>query len=607
MHSSLRRSTLSQLPFRLRLRAQGALATGTADAQAHIDHILDTCDDLHNVNNPPAGAADTLRALLVVPFELLETSSIPALAALDSTALAASLDRVVPALHMLFYMSSAPPAAFADIWPRVWAWLQVLELSLYESKVPDDCISAMLAALVSMDQNTTSRTIARAPMHATAGVVPFLGRIWRYISPLRPSLVDHVDYDYLHGTLITFPWTPDLINELAQDLPRSKKCTCCDKQGSALRSLLPLVTVACTSEDHMVTLRSVGLIKAATKLLERAAAEGESASPLVKKVLKMLTTLLTPSNNYADLPEALEAGLLTTLMKILVDDELVDVPGHLFYNFLGGIIPGAAFHRDNMRALGKVIPALEQLDISALIDSPAEPERMCYEWTSCLDLLRHNLPFVAHNPDEKAMCHNSLCLAIKPRTEFRTCSGCRIALYCDRACRTVAWDAGHRTTCAQDKLTPPPARFLRQIVAQDCFSSLAIAVLDDNQLQKHPQAEPEAHLEGRGADGSREAAISINGGVIPFSRAFPDEEQPTEFSFALYLVKLPDERAADVRLVQKSTEATRRRRVEGLQEVLALIPEGQFKLHEADMVFPDQAYAALLALSAELEREDEFF
>ncbi|KAJ7067471.1 hypothetical protein C8F01DRAFT_668148 [Mycena amicta] len=469
MHPSLRTNELNQLLPSLRKRAKAAADKSLED----LEQVASHCSTLSKAS----------RYYLPIVYANLDPADIPdpTPAEVDSTP-PPSVRRALRAFELLSYIVDAPPVAFKELWPRIWAWLQLVDL-LADSHAtfwqPFECSAVVFLAPFG---NFVDHCVAMAPIHSTPGVLAFFGRLWLRLRGITGDDA-HQAIIVLHDVLRTFNWTSALLEELAQDLPGgandlmaliveglsfNPNCSSCGRLLPSLSSLLAL-THAAMDSDHVETLFSRGIVKVLTGLLRPL--NDLDAVEVLDIALHLLAAQLFMTDRYEYLPQALRAGLLPALAEILQNRAADTIPAEVFTRFLNDVLSGGTMYRRVARAARDELSDFPPVDWTRFRDDKA----IRAAWSSDKALLTQSAVAVKfyESPEfvRRQMCQNSHCKAIKPISELKRCVGCCIAFYCDKRCQRAGWAAGHGKYC---KTAGPElfvrtgeSRFLRYLVHAD--------------------------------------------------------------------------------------------------------------------------------------------
>ncbi|KAJ7067491.1 hypothetical protein C8F01DRAFT_1121457 [Mycena amicta] len=471
MHPSLRTNELNQLLPSLRKCAKAAANKSLEDLEQVVSHCL--------------ALSKASRYYLPIVYANLDPADIP-----DPTPAEAgstpppSVRRALRAFDLLTCILDAPPGAYKDLWPRIWAWLQFVELQAVWRATFWQSFEVAAVVLLSPFASIVNNDAAMAPVHSTPGVLAFLGRIWIGLRGITTADANRAVL-FLHDILGTYRWTSALLDELSEDLPRGANdlttliveglsfdpnCTSC---GLLRRSLLLLCawTHAALTSNNLAALFSAGILKAVIGVLRPL--NDLDLVECLQVALRLLVLHLFMRDRYEYLPQALRVGLLPALAAILQNRAVDAIPAELFIHFLNDIIPGGTMYRRVARTARDGLSEFPQVDWTRFRDDKA----IRAAWSSAEALFTQSAGAVQlyESPEfvKREMCDNRKCQVIKSISELKRCAGCCVTFYCDKKCQRAEWAAGHGIYCKHVSaesirvLHTGEYRFLRYLVHSD--------------------------------------------------------------------------------------------------------------------------------------------
>ncbi|KAJ6502413.1 hypothetical protein C8R45DRAFT_976565 [Mycena sanguinolenta] len=439
MHPSLALSNLRQLHLALRRRALAA-------AEGNID-------ELEALNRSGAH----LTRLLHVYYSGLDTAAIPSLLAqLDGSEaqiLTRKVAQVVICLQGLLSIDSKglfPQPPSADLWLRVWPWLEFLDTyhdllpPLLRPEVRISDFSPLLLINVLARDEATARL-----MVVTPGFRILIFRVWAQ-SFDQKSLVPTQNGSF------------DTVCVLMQNVPLTVTAECDFEEaieGSG-GSRLALARLCVNHVKSVVkpAVMSPGDFSMRTVLLflqRRSEADLSFRSPSFAQQNSMfifcwaVKYYLRIPYGHDTITEALRAGLLRALLAY---GRMAPPPEPQYLEQLDEILIFFSRSSVYLSFLLQLRLSIEELNIP--IDGQTfRGFSLSDKWESLWSILQVRWDFMEkylrrEKTTVMATCSNMSCQAIAHKSEFKCCSICKSCKYCSKACQTHDWQhGGHRQLC----------------------------------------------------------------------------------------------------------------------------------------------------------------
>ncbi|KAJ6458341.1 hypothetical protein C8R47DRAFT_150704 [Mycena vitilis] len=455
MHPALRLHNLSTLPAFVRRFATGATTGCEADMDKVVDCIISQRD-------ASWGFLPVLHAnldpLLIPDMDMLDTDTPP-------RNLISALSIASKSIQALAFMRHIPPEVCRELWPRVWFWIQVVEVHsglLPHPRPIESHRSHLSGCVLSMLHDHSSVLV----IHNTPGVHSFFARTWVGLNPYeRDRLGLDMAINSVFQFMYTSQWNPSNLDEFIEGCggiaPLAAFTVLHIKTATnpadshpfprtqpgllALQALLRFVS--CMSNATVLKvlcrLKFVRALTEAMVLLCETTEEGaqNGAEGALAACLHTLTTIFSVPG-YPCLPEALEAGLLGGLLALeQFRSKKADI-GFYLDRFMGDILPGAMVYLPVVSVMRGRCPSPYSLRTS----------KYWREWTLLrkLEAERTQLLDEFTSPEYMATqgCDGPQCGLIKPLAEIKRCSGCLSHHYCSSECQKAAWrDGKHRAFC----------------------------------------------------------------------------------------------------------------------------------------------------------------
>ncbi|KAJ7663224.1 hypothetical protein DFH06DRAFT_345952 [Mycena polygramma] len=455
MHPALRLRNLSTLPVFVRRFATGATTGCEADMDKVVERII--------------LQRDASWGFLPVLYANLDPLLIPDMDMLDTDApppnLISALSIASKSIEALAFMRHIPPEVCRELWPRVWSWIQVVEVhsSLLPHPRPIESHRSHLSGCVLSMLHDHSSVLM---IHNTPGVHTFFARTWVGLTPYES---DHLGLDMAINSVFQFmytsQWTSSNVNEFIEGCGGITKLaaftvvhikSATNSADShpfprtqpgllALQGLLRFVSRVSHARlfGMLCSMKIVPALTEALIMLCETTEDGaeDGAEGALDVCLHFFTTVFLMLGHPC-LPEALDAGLLHGLLTVeQFRSKKVDMCFYLD-RFMGDILPGAMVYLPVVSATRGKCPSPYSLRTSKYWREWTVLRKLEGERTQLLDELT-SPEYVATQA-----CDGPQCCSIKPLAEIKRCSGCLSHYYCSSECQSAAWREGnHRAFC----------------------------------------------------------------------------------------------------------------------------------------------------------------
>ncbi|KAJ7159264.1 hypothetical protein C8R43DRAFT_1105418 [Mycena crocata] len=477
MHPSLRLEALTALRVTLRGIATRA-AKGSPIDLARVSRRLEVQPELSTPFLPILFAR--LDPALIPDRDLLDTSHPPQdIMSLFST--------VFTALVMLSHLCDVPSAALCELWRRLWTWTEVLEAYPYCVRTTASAEDIRVQLLPCWIRLLLDRQVD-VHIHNSPGVHAFFARTWTGVKPgqdfdgpVKPlvwtlsSFMRTSDWntsdveEFVSGSELTVTELATLLVEHVHSISRwSKPLT-----WIRIYHLAGVLTFArSTQKEHPAIFRqmfSAGLTAALTRALVPVhAAQQHETEDVLGFCLRGLHVSICGPTAYPYLPEAINAGLLHAIVILGQTDAFEDVLNHLQI-FVRSTLPGALIYRHVVSALA--------CEVSKMVCPSGNKgfvkSSLYVDWQAFVALLQERVVLLNDLKSPHFLvtnaCDGPRCGIVKPASEFKCCSGCKLHYYCSQTCQTAAWRSGdHRLICKtlRDEYNPHEPVHARQIIGR---------------------------------------------------------------------------------------------------------------------------------------------
>ncbi|KAK7006258.1 hypothetical protein R3P38DRAFT_2555800 [Favolaschia claudopus] len=491
MHPSLQPSNLARLLPSLRQYANAAVSGSTEATMAIIEGVLKQPNPQKLPLVLPVIYAALDPAKISLYLNLIDGSTSPADFQRNGIVWQQSMEKtfVLRCLWDISQENSFPVDALIDLWPRAWAWIQLLDElgSLVPGSVP---IQARYGVFVSAFRLFRGNREVDRLMKETPKVFDILGRAWsmslnedkwdddeRYTEAHR--LGNLSDVSNLLSSWFRFqPWgsfafeqlilgaggtrthlASLVVSQITVALP-NPDTTATDS------NILPLLGIVCfiakgpeddddeeVNADHQDTvfrsaLLSEGIIPALTIAIQALRdSKARMAAALMRSLLIALLELVDTFPRHQWLAQSLRAGLLNAILGC-GSSKHVDEMGGFLYDLLSEMLPAASIYHSVLCAFRVSLAQVSHIDVEAEL---ADPD-LLESWEEVMNIVRPRLSLLnKYDGDLLAVpraCDNLQCDKLMPRRTCKVCGNCRSSYYCSRLCQKADWNAGHRHGCA---------------------------------------------------------------------------------------------------------------------------------------------------------------
>ncbi|KAJ6460046.1 hypothetical protein C8R47DRAFT_1157793 [Mycena vitilis] len=421
--------------------------------------------DMDKVTNRILMQPDVSSRFLPVIHATLDPSRIPDTDLLDTGALIPEtvlpLAMALRSIHALTLIQDVPPVVCAELWPRVWRWMQVIETyrSLLSPSDPVEC--TLRCCVLNLLQHDEPAIYGMPEMHA------FFARMW---AGLDLDCGDQTALNVGMSSLLIFmrtsQWKSSNLDEFVDGCGGTAALAALTvrhihaaiepysphpsplRQSEAqwLVGMLTFVRAAAKSQ-LLQPLCTAGIVRALVQAFFplcdtiTSGTKRDGIEDALDACLESLATAIS-APGYFFLPEALDAGLLRILLVLeQCRSDKVAACRH-FHRFLQEILPGALIFLPVVSAVRGKAPSMDVLRTSQHLDV----------WTVFNDLVTERVrlldEFQSPEYTPTQGCDGPKCGLIKPMAEIKRCAGCLTHFYCSIQCQTAAWrDGGHRAVC----------------------------------------------------------------------------------------------------------------------------------------------------------------
>ncbi|KAJ7148037.1 hypothetical protein C8R43DRAFT_1009341 [Mycena crocata] len=468
VHPAFNLKQLSRLPRESRIAARDAV-NGKPEALKRMENLM-------------RAAKDAPARLLFLPvfYAILDPENIPTLDELDTLPSVSSLPHAFSAIILLeAAMAEVPSRLLCLLWPRVWAFMKVLDLYCHflpapacDPKVIQRAFVKFIGGMYGFD-----KALGRL-IDATRGVRVLLAHSWaslfvnesfqliptsRFIndSSLRPEdiqeftegaggrrafctlLVRH--FDYIAGLPGPSARTNDIcVQGAIQFIERLR-----DADADLFQILL-----SCEFPGALTNLIRV--------------IQKEDLQYSISEPIEHGFSLLLSAGSYRMCHPWIEDAVQTDLLWAVLNIRDVDVQAaNLASRLLDNVLtPCLVYHS----FIGSMKDALERTVSAGFTPASVIAE----SWNRFVGVARDRIAvyerYNAGDCTSFQACDNVKCAQILPRKEFQRCGGCSRRYYCSPACQRADWRSDHHEVCAElSWREPSPTRdraFLRALLSQ---------------------------------------------------------------------------------------------------------------------------------------------
>ncbi|KAJ7504980.1 hypothetical protein B0H11DRAFT_2273188 [Mycena galericulata] len=513
MHRDLRLDNLARLPPAVRRVASAACSARRSlqDVARFMVAAADASED-----------EDIL--LLPAYYVLLDPTGIPTMEQLDSPvpALETSITQVLDLLQFLFRIP-VPLHLGSDLWPRVWKWVYFLHT--YRDHLPGPpideatfCLDFILFAANFHTDEAAAEFICATPrfifLAARAWTFIFhdhtkdwrelvFAQLWCFVADMDPSNPKNFE-DIVEGAGGMHNLARILIGSMEHILATRESPVAgrtvyflriildflMDTEGKDTDGGLSPFYVALAENDIGGVLSS-----AACALVQSAEDASEYA---LNKCFLILAQIFISERGHNWIPSALSRGLLRALVSCPQFTDQISRQLNFFFLML----PSSLIYYRVVSEMGGALEAAQDLaSAKAFKDSEVHAK-----WEGFVELAQERLNLLKMFDSEDftplKACDNLECGNIRPKTDFKRCSGCLSFYYCSDICQAADWqEGGHRTSCAayssnlclnaRQRLTVREREFIRAVVHDDyCGNKPHIYVEQFGMLRRSPDSLP---------------------------------------------------------------------------------------------------------------------
>ncbi|KAJ7060056.1 hypothetical protein C8F01DRAFT_1143829 [Mycena amicta] len=477
LHPSLQVATLRRLPANFRLKALAA-SQGSNEALLFLSQAV----ELPSLD-------DRTKILLAPVFcSALDPDTIPDLHDLDTeeprklTALSCQVLVSIRALSLVLGVSNAfPPAVFADIWPRLWAWIAFMDsvplaelpLNHQDSDRSQDATAFFYANTMRLLFRVRNSMRWEPALHAavvrTPGVFQVIGRAWTRLVHTKglPGIPEISAIIMLSRSPEGAEYMPALIQglgghaELAAVITAQWAQTCSPPRvpnvpsvytPAALISACALTSSASPDLELRAALLATKGFIYALLLAVTAICRTEDMSTVA-----MLLTILDDLFHNVDvrklMRDALEGHLIMALL-LTTTSSLGKKDGPRISQLVERFL---THHLLRMSAYASVLPRLHSAvtNITTHGETYLRSPRLLKAWGNLVQLVDERFALLQSYIAKEIpilrwrACDNVKCCRISEKEMFRRCGNCLGTLYCSISCQRADWQDGHQASCSR--------------------------------------------------------------------------------------------------------------------------------------------------------------
>ncbi|KAJ7657759.1 hypothetical protein DFH06DRAFT_1473055 [Mycena polygramma] len=440
-------------------------------------------------------------------------------------------------------LSVFPHFVAPDLWRRVWPWMHFIHTYWQhlvgpsfglDAEIPACMNNCFLVAKLQVDSS------ARDMTYAQSGLRPLFARVWTAIL-LDDGVVDKSDIFRQAGRLLptladglhvpaNFEEVLDgaggNLDRLAAAIVKHISLALADRKnkmtvGTLTTAVAFLGAQAATNKEWISALLSQGVItqlvsgldafdtsvtadvfETAMGTLDRSirskvtSTSAELCFSSVKSCLNTLLSFLTTTPGYPWIAEAVNAGLLHTLISFAMQGSRHDVS---IQCIMGQVLAPHLVSRSVITQMKKAVADVRKISGSSrFMKSP-----IFAVWKDLVELVITRAAILEKWEAAGALtflaCDNVLCGNIQLKNEFKRCAGCCSANYCSGDCQAIDWRDGHREVCDDlrairckyPETVPPRERaFMRALMHHDYQKQLFhIGIREAMFMRDHPGEE----------------------------------------------------------------------------------------------------------------------
>ncbi|KAJ7607640.1 hypothetical protein DFH06DRAFT_1486484 [Mycena polygramma] len=477
MHRCFHLRNVDNLPLSLR-----RIASAAADGS-----LQDLIRLLALVNTSRLTTAQLL-LLLPVAWSNLDPADVPSSESLDDQTVVADFHKKpFKALELVHYVKDIPPHALADLWPRVWAWIDFLYTHREAiSGVPDE-LSIMANLFWFIDR------IPPTQVDTAAGVRILIAKAWAaFVATGRHDLPGFVELGrFVNATpggrpdshITDYAEALGGVDGLASLVFRHISMAWRERSlPFILNSVLFAIRVlhlepkGSPEDSFHVALRAAGVLGLLTEIIYTLVHvfTNQDVEPVLQLCVRLLVIEITNPAGYLSIPEVIRGGLIQAVVVYAMCDTRSG--GYEYLRRLLFELVGSTVYYSVLHELEQSLPAaLELMDPRRVRASSISSQWQDFV-SVAEDRVRIKHKFDSDSYVPSRACDNLACGRISGKAQFRACSACRTTHYCDKSCQRMDWE-GHRVVCGQLKSLrlqePPTSRdrsFIRALI-QDTYQT----------------------------------------------------------------------------------------------------------------------------------------
>ncbi|KAJ7610753.1 hypothetical protein DFH06DRAFT_1245825 [Mycena polygramma] len=487
LHPSLRASTLSQLPPDLRTLAVSASRI-TRDSDVHTKIYEQITQEALGRNSVPS--------VLFLPafYAILEPDPdrlISTLLAHDEEGGLFAAYYAMKGVDRLLQYRSVAPEAVAQLWPRLWKWMQFFHSRMYTlpTGAENEIVKMHLAILRHVAFTDADCKIVNPMLDQLPGARVMITEIWVHF--VEDETLRHLDYPSQNMDLLLFHFmdadTPDkwaavvegsggtlvdLASLIVKHLEAILSDVCAEPYMDwSFKTLMFLARLVGTDVALLRTVRSLGLIRLLVTLVKELLKDAPEAeipdTPAYEHLFSLLALAMKIDNR--GVRDALRAGLLPVIADLLSCDVVA------IKNPLLDICADISQYLCYYSVLRLVAKNWNYFQHHA--GSPSANRSLGQCWRNFAALARLRLlckdEFDKKDPSSFKFCDNMQCQKMSARTDFLRCAACMSRYYCSPDCQRADWRSLHRDACQHcehqggESLSKKDKAFLRFLVHQD--------------------------------------------------------------------------------------------------------------------------------------------
>ncbi|KAJ7167998.1 hypothetical protein C8R46DRAFT_1350869 [Mycena filopes] len=367
MHPAFHLAKLSEFPSPILRRLATQAASGSISAMRNF---------ATSMSQQPH-----VELLLPVLWANFDPAGIPHADALDARTpcpdTVRALQRALCANEILSVLNlkGALPGVYVELWPRVWAWMEVLEV--YHPLLPKPIPAvALRTRFLDVIFDILHDPLANAVIHTTPNIYAFVALTWTGLALQHSSGSHRLRFQAISHFIMSSAWDPENVHEFvdgaggaetlarlvvqhveARAIPSSTS-----KQLGAMDTVwlarLFFFVQALRSAELQSALLAAGIVPVLTTTLI-SLSQADSKSPALPEALEDCLDLLSKfacvEPRYAYIPAALDAGLLRAIVLVAI----MDAPGAdvnpTLQHWLRFILPATTIYYPVLRAMKNAI------------------------------------------------------------------------------------------------------------------------------------------------------------------------------------------------------------------------------------------------------------